>query len=81
MLLALASAIFLWSEPLGSRDHIFAASLRAEQSRAEAYCRQSAGTVTPGIGPRWDLWPYIYYLYYLYYLYAFCVQVCLLYLA
>jgi hypothetical protein len=32
---------------------------RAEQSRAEAYCRQSAGTVTPGIGPRWDPWPYI----------------------
>jgi hypothetical protein len=33
------------------------------QSRAGAYCRQSAGTVTPGIGPRWDPWPYIYYLY------------------
>jgi hypothetical protein len=30
-----------------------------EQSRAETYCRQSAGTVTPGIGPRWDPWPYI----------------------
>jgi hypothetical protein len=36
---------------------------RAEQSRAEAYCRKSAGTGTPGIGPRWDPWPYIYYLY------------------
>jgi hypothetical protein len=35
----------------------------AERSRPEAYCRQSAGTVTPGIGPRWDPWPYIYYLY------------------
>jgi hypothetical protein len=28
------------------------------QSRPEAYCRQSAGTITPGIGPRWDPWPY-----------------------
>jgi hypothetical protein len=25
----------------------------------EAYCRQPAGTLTPGIGPRWDPWPYI----------------------
>jgi hypothetical protein len=32
---------------------------RAEQSRAEAYCRQSAGRVNPGIGARWDPWPYI----------------------
>jgi hypothetical protein len=70
-LLALASAIFLWSESLGTRDHILLSQImsdraeqsRAEQSRAEAYCRQSAGTVTPGIAPRWDLWPYIYYLY------------------
>jgi hypothetical protein len=23
---------------------------------AEAYCRQSAGTVIPGIEPRWDPW-------------------------
>jgi hypothetical protein len=36
-----------------------AISSGAEQSRAEAYCRQSAGTVTPGIRPRWDPWPYI----------------------
>jgi hypothetical protein len=37
--------------------------LLAEQSRAEhravAYCRQPASTVTPGIEPRWDPWPYI----------------------
>jgi hypothetical protein len=31
----------------------------AEQSRALAYCRQPASTVTPGIEPRWDPWPYI----------------------
>jgi hypothetical protein len=31
----------------------------AGQSRAEAYCRQPANMVTPGIGPRWDPWPYI----------------------
>jgi hypothetical protein len=30
-----------------------------EQSREEAYCRQSSGTVTPGIGPRWGPWLYI----------------------
>jgi hypothetical protein len=29
------------------------------QAEAEAYCRQPAGTLTPGIGPRWDPWPYI----------------------
>jgi hypothetical protein len=28
-----------------------------EQSRAVAYCRQPASTVTPGIEPRWDPWP------------------------
>jgi hypothetical protein len=27
---------------------------------AEAYCRQPAGTLTPGIRPRWDPWPYIF---------------------
>jgi hypothetical protein len=27
--------------------------------QAEAYCRQPAGTLKPGIGPRWDPWPYI----------------------
>jgi hypothetical protein len=26
---------------------------------AEAYCRQPAGTLSPGTGPRWDPWPYI----------------------
>jgi hypothetical protein len=35
------------------------ASTRAEQSRAVAYCRQPASTVTLGIEPRWNLWPYI----------------------
>jgi hypothetical protein len=30
-----------------------------QQSRAEAYCRQPASTVTPGIEPRWDPLPYI----------------------
>jgi hypothetical protein len=30
-----------------------------EQSRAVAYCRQPASTVTPGIEPHWDPWPYI----------------------
>jgi hypothetical protein len=30
-----------------------------EQSRAVAYCRQPANTVTLGIEPRWDPWPYI----------------------
>jgi hypothetical protein len=29
------------------------------EAEAEAYCRQPAGTVTPGIGPRWDPWPCI----------------------
>jgi hypothetical protein len=29
------------------------------EAEAEAYCRQPAGTLTPGIGPRWDSWPYI----------------------
>jgi hypothetical protein len=32
---------------------------RAEQSRAVAYCWQPASTVTLGIEPRWDPWPYI----------------------
>jgi hypothetical protein len=32
---------------------------KLEQSRALAYCRQPASTVTPGIEPRWDPWPYI----------------------
>jgi hypothetical protein len=32
---------------------------RAEQRRAVAYCWQPASTVTPGIEPRWDPWPYI----------------------
>jgi hypothetical protein len=32
---------------------------RAEQSKAVAYCRQPASTVTLGIEPRWDPWPYI----------------------
>jgi hypothetical protein len=31
----------------------------AEQSRAVAYCRQPASTVTLGIESRWDPWPYI----------------------
>jgi hypothetical protein len=31
----------------------------AEHSRAVAYCRQLASTVTLGIKPRWDPWPYI----------------------
>jgi hypothetical protein len=31
----------------------------AEQSRAVAYCRQPASTVTLGIEPHWDPWPYI----------------------
>jgi hypothetical protein len=29
------------------------------ETEAEAYYRQPAGTLTPGIGPRWDPWPYI----------------------
>jgi hypothetical protein len=32
---------------------------KTEQSRAVAYCRQPASTVTAGIEPRWDPWPYI----------------------
>jgi hypothetical protein len=32
---------------------------RAEQSRAVPYCWQPASTVTLGIEPRWDPWPYI----------------------
>jgi hypothetical protein len=35
---------------------IFDCHLKTE---AEAYCRQPAGTLTPGIGPRSDPWPYI----------------------
>jgi hypothetical protein len=34
-------------------------NVKAEQSRAVAYCRQPASKVTPGIEPRWDPWPYI----------------------
>jgi hypothetical protein len=30
------------------------------EEEAEAYGWQPAGTVIPGIGPRWDPWPYIY---------------------
>jgi hypothetical protein len=33
--------------------------LSSLQSRAVAYCRQSASTVTLGIEPRCDPWPYI----------------------
>jgi hypothetical protein len=29
------------------------------EAEAEVYCRKPAGTLTPGIGPRWDPWPYI----------------------
>jgi hypothetical protein len=29
-----------------------------EEAEAEAYWRQPAGTLKPGIGPRWDPWPY-----------------------
>jgi hypothetical protein len=36
-----------------------AAQSRAEQNRAVAYCQQPASTVTPGIEPHWDPWPYI----------------------
>jgi hypothetical protein len=32
---------------------------RAKQSRAVVYCWQPASTVTPGIEPCWDPWPYI----------------------
>jgi hypothetical protein len=39
--------------------HCSAASSEAEQSRAVAYCRQPASTITPVIEPRWDPWPYI----------------------
>jgi hypothetical protein len=38
---------------------VLAEQSRAEQSRAVAYCRQPASTVTLGIEPRWDPWPYI----------------------
>jgi hypothetical protein len=30
-----------------------------QSSRSEAYCRQPAGTLSPGTGPRWDPWSYI----------------------
>jgi hypothetical protein len=86
MLLALASAILLRSEFLGTRERIllcqiwdfpFRSLVRltgsrwrystppphgcnlAERSRAVAYCRQPASTVTPDIEPLWDPWPYI----------------------
>jgi hypothetical protein len=36
-------------------SHLF-----SQQSRAVAYCRQPASTVTLGIKPRWDPSPYIY---------------------
>jgi hypothetical protein len=32
---------------------------RQLEAEAEAYYGQPAGTLTPGIGPRWDPWPYI----------------------
>jgi hypothetical protein len=56
------------SESLGTRDHILLCQICdfpfrrcpvTEQSRALAYCRQRASTVTLGIEPRWDPWPYI----------------------
>jgi hypothetical protein len=75
MLLALASVVFLGSESLETRDHILLSQIwdfhfrdllrlagsrwRHPEAEAEAYCRQPAGTLTPGIGPRWDPWPYI----------------------
>jgi hypothetical protein len=45
----------LWKE----QTSITGQPLRAEQSRAVAYCRQPASTVTLGIELRWDPWPYI----------------------
>jgi phytoene/squalene synthetase len=27
------------------------------EAEVEAYCRQSAGTIIPGIEPRWNPWP------------------------
>jgi hypothetical protein len=35
------------------------ADIDLQQSRAVAYCWQPASTVTLGIEPRWDPWPYI----------------------
>jgi hypothetical protein len=43
-------------DPASTRDELPSLLNPAE---AEAYCRQSPGTLTPGIGPRWDPWPYI----------------------
>jgi hypothetical protein len=47
--------------PLHSTElHSAEAEAEAEAgAEAEAYCRQAAGTLTPGIRPRWDPWPYI----------------------
>jgi hypothetical protein len=36
-----------------------ASTLGSISTEAETYCRQPAGTLTPGIAPRWDPWPYI----------------------
>jgi hypothetical protein len=45
---------------------------RAEQSRAVTYCWQPASTVTPGIEPRWDPWPYICSVSRLLFFFSFC---------
>jgi hypothetical protein len=38
---------------------LYSTALLTNWAEAEAYCRQPAGTLTPGTGPRWDPWPYI----------------------
>jgi hypothetical protein len=44
-----------------STDSLNYSSTEGEaEAEAEAYCWQPAGTLTPGIGHRWDPWPYIY---------------------
>jgi hypothetical protein len=46
----------LYPHALGS---LFVASYDSQAAAAEAYCRQPAGTLNPGTGPRWNPWPYI----------------------
>jgi hypothetical protein len=45
----------IWIWPHSRRNW----TVRAEESRAVAYCRQPVSTVTLGIEPGWDPWPYI----------------------
>jgi hypothetical protein len=49
---------FIWNSTHLELNYLNYPEAEAE-AEAEAYCRQQAGTLNPGTGPRWDPWPYI----------------------